>query len=307
VTAAYRGRPGIRRCCGLLVLALVLLVIPDASRSATQLSLVKLQTAKAVDFGDGVVWVLVLGSDARDGTDVMKGNADAIQLVGVNFETGSAIALGVPRDSWVDIPGYGFNRINRGLPLDGPDLMARLVRNLIGIAPQYVATTGFDGFGSMVDAIGGIVVRSDRKFDDSEFGLSIHVGRNPMTGAVATGYARSRYEFPRGDFERSANHQALLKAILEKVRRQEDVEGFIEKGAVAALRGLETNLGPGELYHFAQALTQIDLKRVTLCVIDGEPRTTAGGASVVDPDFAQARRLGIDARDDASLERGCRG
>ena len=62
-------------------------------------SLVEVETARTVDFDSGAVWLLLLGSDAREGQDVLRGRADAIQLVGVDFEAGTAVAFGVPRDS----------------------------------------------------------------------------------------------------------------------------------------------------------------------------------------------------------------
>lgn len=295
----------VRRVAFGLLLGVTLLVLPDSTDAPTSVSLVELESAKAVDFNDGVVWILALGSDARPGQDMLEGNADAIQLVGINFETGSAVALGIPRDSWLEIGGDGFNRINAGLDLGGPSLMASEVQELTGIAPQYVVTTGLAGFTDLVDAIDGVVVRSDKKFQDPVHGLDIRPGPNPLDGRLATGYARSRYPLAGGDFERSAHHQALLRAILARIQEREDEEGFIEAGALAALRGLDTNLDPRELYRFAQALTQVSLNRVQTCVLDGTPDTSSGGASIIHVDEAQARRLGRDARDDATLTNGC--
>lgn len=298
-------RLGVRRGVALALLTAAMVLIPDAGSAPTRLSLVKVESAKSIDFADGTVWVLALGSDAKGDEGLFDGRADAIELIGLNFETRRAIAIAVPRDSWVDIPGYGFDRINAGFRVEGggPELMAELVGNLLRITPDYVFTAGFEGFASVIDALGGVSVLSERAFDDPEFGISVGVGRNEMDGGFALGYARSR-KFLTGDFERAANQQRLLSAILERVRRQEDVPGFIEGGALAVLRGLDTDLPPVELYRFAQAITQIELKRIAMCVITGTDGTV-GGRAVIFPNESQATRVGDEARDDATLESGC--
>ena len=71
------------------------------------------------------------------------------------------------------------------------------------------------------------------------------------------------------DFGRMANQQHLLEAILDKLRAQEDTEGFIEGGALAALEHLDTGLSPSELYRFAQAISQVDPAQTTTCVLTG--------------------------------------
>ncbi|HET7352012.1 MAG TPA: LCP family protein [Marmoricola sp.] len=287
-----------------LLLGLALLGLPDPARQPIRLSLVRVETAKAVDFEQGIVWVLVLGSDAPDGTDVMDGRADAIQLVGIDFDQGAAVAVGVPRDLWVETPGEGFDRINAGLRSGGPEQMARSVRRLVGVAPDFVLTTGFDGFEDMVDSIGPLTVRSTRAFEDPEEDLTVRRGLNSMDGQDALGFARARVALPRGDFDRSANHQQLLRAALRRLRAREDVEGFVERGVFAAISGLDTELSPADLYRLAQALTTIDLTRLTACVLPGTPGVESG-AQVLYPDVTLSRRVGNDIRGDAELDRGC--
>src|SRR3546814_21159429 len=91
-----------------------------------------------------------LGSDARRGQQVTRSLADAIQLVGINTRTGAATAIGVPRDSWVRIPGRGNDKINSAMVLGGPLLIARAVEGPVGIEPDYVMVTDFTGFRAMI-------------------------------------------------------------------------------------------------------------------------------------------------------------
>ena len=78
-------------------------------------------------------------------------------------------------------------------------------------------------------------------------------GRIHLNGYDAMAFSRIRHNLPRGDFDRSANQQRVLRGIQAKVRAQADVPGFIERGVVSVMQHLSTDLGPAELFRLAQA------------------------------------------------------
>jgi LCP family protein required for cell wall assembly len=286
-----------------LVLAVTALVVPPSAVTQAPTALVKVEGAHDVDVSDRVVWVLLLGSDARKGGSVLHSRADAIQLVGFNTRTGAATAIGVPRDSFVDIPGHGRNKINASMYFGGPQLMARSVGNLVGIRPDYVFTSSMWGFARMVDGIGGIEVRSKYAFSDPL--KRFHVGDNRVNGIQALVFSRTRKAFPHGDFDRSANQQRTLLGILHKVRADEDRPGFMERGVLHVLQNMDTpNVDPVELYRLAQAAARVDPQKFRGCVVQGGVGYV-NAASVVFPDVAQARSIGRRARADATLEGSC--
>jgi polyisoprenyl-teichoic acid--peptidoglycan teichoic acid transferase len=287
-----------------VVLAIAALVMPPATERHTDANLVKVQTAQAVDHPRNVVWVLCLGSDARPGQSLTGTRADAIQLVGLNLKTGAGTMIGIPRDSYVDIRGHGRNKINASMFFGGPQLMADSVGRLVGVRPDYVFTTGFLGFRGMVRAIGGVTVHSKFAFSDPIRPQGYHRGVNKLNPFQALIFGRVRHPLPRGDFDRSANQQELLRSILRKVRAHEQQPGFMERGVLASVKNMNTDLAPSELYRLAQAVTAIKPGRLKGCVVQG-PTGNAGGASVVFASVAQARRLGNDARKDATLNHGC--
>ena len=304
------------RRAGWVVSTIVLVLLSFAMHSRPDhatFSLVEVETARTVDFDSGAVWLLLLGSDSREGQDVLRGRADAIQLVGVDFEAGTAVAFGVPRDSWVDIPGHGTERINAGLTHGGPDLMAKLVDDLFGIEPDYVVTIGTEGLTDLVDAVGGLEVDVPEDItvpgdiDVPEATLEIPQGRSRLDGAAAVGYARARYPLARGDFDRSANHQELMRGVVRQLSAHQDDVGFVEASVLRALGLLDTDLDAAELYRLTQAVSDVDLSAVSACVLSGTPGTGPEGESIIYVDSAQARRLADDARDDAHLEGTCRG
>jgi polyisoprenyl-teichoic acid--peptidoglycan teichoic acid transferase len=292
---------------GLLLLPLVVvlaLVVPGSGVRPTTIGLTKVQSAEAYDFADGVVWVLVLGSDARTGASFREGDTDFFQLLGINFRTGSAAAIGIPRDSWVELPG-GLERINNAYEIGGADVAAGATEDLVGIAPDYVMITGEDGFLSMLDTLGPVTVDSRLGFRAEDSDLVVHQGENRFEAQDALDFAVTR-TLPRSDFDRSRNHQALLLGLLGALHERQDEPGFIERMGLAAVDGIDTgNLSPLDLYRLLNALTSVDPAKASGCIVLGDEETSPAGGAIVIPDTDLARRLGDDVRDDARFDNGC--
>lgn len=286
-----------------VVLALTVLLIPNSAPEQARFNLVKFQHSEGVDLTPETVWILAVGSDARKGENPLRTRGDALQLVGMNTRTGAATTIGIPRDSWVPIPGVGSNRVNAALYYGGPQLLGEAVGDLMGIEPDYVMVTTFWGMRDMVDDIGGITVQNPRFFSDSNlWPQGFEAGKLRLNGHGATAFSRTRKSLAGGDFDRSANQQRVLRAIQARIAERSDQAGFIEGGVWSVLQHLETDAGPGELFRIAQAVAQVDPKKITNCVLPGGIGNV-GGASVVIPDTATARRYGDDARKDATIKR----
>jgi LCP family protein required for cell wall assembly len=300
---AWRGARAARAAVLALVLATAAFVLPDSAVKPTDVSLVKLRGADGVDGGNGVVWILAVGSDARPGQNMLRTRGDALQLVGLDPRTGAATAIGFPRDSWVSIPGYGSNRINSALTFGGPELLGRTVGNLTGVQPDYVFVTRFPFFEDMVADIGGIEVTNPRPFSDPYLRpKGFKAGRIHLNGYDAMAFSRIRKGLAGGDFDRSANQQRVLRGIGAKIRANADRPGFIEKGVLSVMAHMHTNLPPRELFELAQLVAQVEPSKITNCVVQGGIGNV-GSASVVFPNVSQARRLGADARNDATIRR----
>jgi polyisoprenyl-teichoic acid--peptidoglycan teichoic acid transferase len=285
------------------VLAVAGLVIPDSAVKSTEIELVKVHRADGVDLTPDVVWILAVGSDARPGEDMTRTRGDALQLVGMNTRTGAATAIGIPRDSWVSIPGYGSSRINAALAYGGPQLLGQTVGNLVGVQPDYVFVTRFPYFEDMVNDIGGIEVSNPRWFFDENLNRKgFKKGRIHLNGYAAMAFSRSRHQLAGGDFDRSANQQRVLRGIQGKIRARAAVPGFIERGVLSVMAHMHTDLSPAELFRLAQAAAQVVPSKITSCVVQGSIGNI-GGASVVLPYVDQARRFGDAAREDATIER----
>ena len=302
----FAGLRWVRRLVTLAaVLTVAAVVVPDSTVKPTQMELVKINRATGLDYPKGnkdIVWILAVGSDARPGEDMTRVRGDALQLVGMNLRTGAATAIGVPRDSWVPIPGYGSNKINAALYFGGPQALGQAVGNLVGIQPDYVFVTRFKFFQALIGSIGGIDIRNPRRFVDPDLKPEgFDAGRLHLGPYDAMVFARIRYGLASGDFDRSANQQRVLRGIQAKIRARASEAGFLENGVLNVMQYLHTDLPPTELFQLAQAVAQVDPAKVTSCVVQGGIGNI-GGASVVLPYTGQARRLGDRARNDATLE-----
>lgn len=284
------------------VLGVAALVVPDSEVHPTEIELVKVQSADGIDLTPDVIWILAVGSDARPGEDMTRTRGDALQLVGMNTKTGAATSIGIPRDSWVSIPGVGSNRINAALYYGGPQLLGETVGNLVGIQPDYVFVTRFPYFENMVNDIGGIEVDNPRWFYDENLKpQGFYKGRIHLNGYTAMAFARSRHQLPAGDFDRSANQQRVLRGIQAKVRANAGKPGFIARGVVSVMANMHTDLSPVELFKLAQAMAHVIPSKITGCVVQGSI-ADINGASVVMPYTSQAQQYGDEARQDATIE-----
>jgi polyisoprenyl-teichoic acid--peptidoglycan teichoic acid transferase len=285
-----------------VVLGVVALTIPDAGVQPTELALVKVDQGDAADIGPHVISILAVGSDARPGENFIRSRGDALQLVTINTQTHAASIIGVPRDSYVNIPGHGMDKINSSLYYGGPRLLGQTVGTLIGVHPKYVFVTRFPYFIQMVNWLGGVDLNNPYAFSDIPLKpQGFPKGRIHLGGYDAMAYSRIRHSLPRGDFQRSEHQEMVLKAIQRKVHAKADKPGFIEHGVLDAMTHLYTNLPPRELFMLAQAMAQVDPSKVKSCVVQGGIGTTSYGASIVLPYVSQARDMGNQIRKDATL------
>ena len=151
---------------------------------------------------------LLLGSDlVNDGIS----RADTIMMVRMAADRLSAEAVSIPRDSWVDIPGYGMNKVNAAYAFGGPTLMVQTVERLTKVRIDHVLSVDFAGFAAMVDSVGGIEVTIAQQTVME--GYTFLAGRNFLDGEHALLYVRQRKNLPGGDFDRVQRQQNALRAF----------------------------------------------------------------------------------------------
>jgi len=174
--------------------------------------------------------VLLMGMDKRPGESGAAFRTDTMILLSLDPDTNHVGMLSIPRDLYVDVPGYNLQRINTAYGLGeyagaggGPRLAMQTVQYNLGIPVNDYVVVDFNAFIRLVDLIGGIDVNVERAiydptYPDMNYGYDpfyIEAGWHQMDGATALKYARSRHA--SDDIDRNRRQQQVIYAVRDKV------------------------------------------------------------------------------------------
>jgi LCP family protein required for cell wall assembly len=141
-------------------------------------------------------------------------DTDTLMLVHVPADHRDVEVVSLPRDSWVNIPGHGMNKINAALGIGGPQLMVSTVEQATGLQINDYVEINFLGFVKVIDALGGVNICLPYAVDDPDSGLHISAGVHHVDGITALEYARDRHSFPTSDLARIQDQQHLIATAL---------------------------------------------------------------------------------------------
>ncbi len=179
--------------------------------------------------GGSRVTLLFIGLDERD-WEVGQGapRSDTMILFTIDPVSKTAGMLSVPRDMWVNIPGFGYSRINTAyssgegsrLPGGGPGLAMKTVEQFIGVPIQYYAQVDFKAFEEAIDAMGGLYLCPGERITIDPIGPKPPVKMGPNCqkywGYEVLGYARNRHT-EGGDVDRANRQQKVVMALVDQV------------------------------------------------------------------------------------------
>lgn len=263
--------------------------------------------------GRGTTWLLV-GSDSREGLtpeqqaelttggDLGAGRTDTILLVhipGLGSST-PATMVSIPRDSYVEIPGYGEDKINAAFSLGGAPLLAQTVETATGLRLDHYAEIGFGGFASLVDAVGGVTVCPAEPINDPLAGIDLPAGCQELDGRTSLGFVRTRAT-ARADLDRMIHQREFMSALLHRAASPTVWLNPLRWGpmmrAATGTLAVDENAHVWDLARLAWALRG---ELVTTTVPIGE-FTYSGSGDVVVWDSDAATRLFDALRTDASV------
>ncbi|MGH3274851.1 MAG: LCP family protein [Streptosporangiaceae bacterium] len=173
----------------------------------------------------GPLNILVAGIDVRSGLTPrqqnelhvghdVSSNSDTLMLVHVPADDSYVQVISLPRDSWVNIPGHGMNKINAAFGLGGPRLMVATVAAATGLAINDYMEVNFLGFVKVIDALGGVSICLPFAVNDAYSGLHLPAGVHHVDGVTALEFARDRHSFAASDLARIDNQQQLMATML---------------------------------------------------------------------------------------------
>lgn len=163
---------------------------------------------------------LLAGSDSRaDGeiADNTEGaRTDSILLLH-RAANGQTVLVSLPRDTYVEIPNVGGNKLNAAYAFGGAPLLVRTVEDLTGLTVDHYVEVGMGGVREIVDAVGGVNLCLDYDVNDEKSELQWQSGCHEANGATALAFSRMRYSDPRGDMGRQDRQRQVISAIVKQV------------------------------------------------------------------------------------------
>lgn len=226
---------------------------------------------------------------------------DTIIIASFNHKTQKSTLLSLPRDLWVEIPGFNglpkqYSKINSAhalgdqfdYPGGGMQLLSDILEEILGIPIHYYARIDFEGFEKGIDAVGGIEIFVDTAFDDYMYPRAgyedfpweerfehVHFdeGLQHMDGEMALKFARSRHALgPEGtDFARARRQQKVLLAVKNKVLSTETLLDFgkLRELYFALTENVAANVEVAELPLFFNLTQNLQTQKIETFVLDG--------------------------------------
>jgi LCP family protein required for cell wall assembly len=244
--------------------------------------------------------ILLLGLDARPG-EGMRARSDALMLVRIDPLSGAATLLSMPRDLWLNIPGYGEGKVNGAFyqgeiaqPGGGGIAVAKqTLHSAFNVPIDYAVVIDFAGFRSLIDALGGITVDVpkelyDGQFPTDDYGYTVaHFlpGPQQMDGATALMFARIRH--PDSDFERIKRQQLVLLGIAQKIKERGALQNLHEADQLTAALTpyIQTDMAPDLVLSMLWNMREIDPAQVRRYTVESSMlwETSVNGAYALVP------------------------
>jgi LCP family protein required for cell wall assembly len=191
--------------------------------------------------------LLLVGKDGREdlteeqlaelnagGSDSGGLNTDTMILVHIPADGSSASFVSFPRDSYVDIPGHGKDKLNAAYAYGytgadsgdsgaqkeaaGAQLLVQTISQLTGLQIDHYAEVDLLGFFELSSIVGGVEVNLCAAVDDSFYsGAVFPAGQQVISGADALKFVRQRHGLPRGDFDRIVRQQVFIAGVLRNI------------------------------------------------------------------------------------------
>ena len=261
------------------------------------------------------VLILGIGGENHEGPYL----TDTIILASLKPSNKKVALLSIPRDLYVPIPGFGWQKINAANALgmsqgkNGAELTSRVVSDVFGQPIHYYLTIEFDSFKKIVDFLGGIEINVEKSFKDYQFPgpnfvyqvVSFEAGPQGMDGKKALQYVRSRHgtNGEDGDFTRSARQQKVILSIKDKIVKEE----FLKKPSKMLelynllSREIKTNLNIEDIIKLGKFFLDVNPDKIVTKVLttdkNGPLRSEVGldGAFILKPKTGNFEGLSLIA------------
>ncbi len=234
---------------------------------------------------DEPFYVMLIGSDTRD--DGTGQRSDTNIVARVDLSTATVTLISIPRDTAIDLDGYGTQKFNAAYNYGGAAGSIKEAKELLGVDISHYAEIDFNGVVDLIDALGGVEVDVPMEITDADAGGHVDQGLQTLDGEHALIFARSR-SYTTGDFQRTTNQRILIEAVINKIMSLPATElpGIVQKMAAC----VTTDMKVTDIVGYAQAFQKAGNLTMYSALI---PSTTADldGVSYVVCDTAQLSKM----------------
>lgn len=217
---------------------------------------------------------LVIGSDS--GSNKGEGGwcrSDVMMLVCLQERDKRAVVVSIPRDTKVELPGHGTQKINAGNAYAGPSGAIDAVKALTGLDVHHFISMNFVGFKQIIDSIGGVPIHLNTPINDPHAGY-LPAGDLLLDGEQALVVVRSR-KLPNGDIDRIKSQQAFLKALMKKAESMKSVwKGKQLVDIIAST--CQMDYSGGQLTNLAEELRGFQISSVQFVTVPGDSKNIGG-------------------------------
>ncbi len=218
---------------------------------------------------------LLVGSDSRAGLsaeerkklhtgDAASELTDTIMLL--HTGSGPTTLISIPRDSPLDIPGFGVGKVNSAYAKGGTPKLVETLEKATGVRIDHYVEIGFGGLVGVVDAVDGIEICPKQRIRDKDAGLNIKKGCQEVDGVTALGYARARKYSPISDLARVQQQREVVAAVGEKVLSPWSV--------LNPLRWWQLNQAVPDFFRFGEGAGPLDAGKWALAMTGVEKSCT---------------------------------
>ncbi len=251
--------------------------------------------------GSSRVTILLMGLDYNDWRAGQTPHSDTMMLLTIDPVNNTAAMMSLPRDLWVNIPGFDYGRINEAyfngeaykLPGGGAELARQTVEQFIGVPIPYYVVMDFYTVIDIIDEVGGVELIPEQdvvveKFGGGEEQTLVAGQKYVLDGALALAYARERHT-SGGDVDRARRQQQLILAFRKRILRYQDLPSFIAK--IPAIyqdlsSGISTNISINDAVKLGVLALSLDADNISRAVINYEmviQATSPDGEAILKP------------------------
>lgn len=241
---------------------------------------------------------LVMGSDA--GSNKGEGGwcrSNVMMLVCLQERDKHAVVVSIPRDSKVELPGHGTQKINAAHAFNGPSGAIDAVKGLLGVDVHHYISMEFNGFQRIVNSLGGVPIHLNNPINDPHAGY-LPAGDLNLDGWQALVLVRSR-NLPNGDIDRIKDQQAFLKALIQKAETMKSVWKAKQLVDIVA-SNCKMDYSAGQLMNLADELRGFNISDVQFVSVPGDSRYI-NGVSYFLPNLPLLTELMTDIKNNNSV------